>query len=48
VVRPQVVVAGVTQKITGGKLVHERSVKFCLEAVDDLRRKTRLLSRQEA
>jgi chromate reductase len=46
VVRPQVVIAGVTQKIVDGKLVDETTIKFCLEAVDDLIKEIRLLSRQ--
>jgi chromate reductase len=46
VVRPQVVIAGVMQKITDGKLVDESSIKFCLEAIDDLFKEIRLLSRQ--
>jgi chromate reductase len=36
VVRPQVVIAGVMQKIADGKLVDDSTIKFCLEAVDDL------------
>jgi chromate reductase len=48
VVRPQVVIAGVLQKITDGRLVDENSIKFCLEAVDDLIKEIRLLSRQAA
>jgi chromate reductase len=48
IVRPQVVIAGVLQKIADGRLVDESSIKFCLEAVDDLIREIRLLSRQGA
>jgi chromate reductase, NAD(P)H dehydrogenase (quinone) len=48
VVRPQVVIAGVMQKITDGRLADESSIKFCLEAIDDLIKEIRLLSRQEA
>jgi chromate reductase len=48
VVRPQVVIAGVMQKITDGRLADESSIKFCLEAIDDLIKEIRLLSRQGA
>jgi len=43
VVRPQVVIAGVMQKIVDGKLTDETTLKFCLEAIDDLIREIRLL-----
>jgi chromate reductase len=46
VVRPQVVIAGVVQKILDGKLVDEITIKFCLEAIDDLLREIGLLSQQ--
>jgi chromate reductase, NAD(P)H dehydrogenase (quinone) len=48
VVRPQVVIAGVTHKIVDGKLVDEITIKFCLEAIDDLLREIGLLSPQSA
>jgi chromate reductase len=48
VVRPQVVIAGVMQKIVDIKLVDEITIKFCLEAIDDLLREIGLLSPQTA
>jgi chromate reductase len=48
VVRPQVVIAGVMQKIVDGKLVDESTIKFCLNAIDDLLEEIHLLSRQMA
>jgi chromate reductase len=48
VVRPQVVIAGVMQKIVDRKLVDEITIKYCLEAIDDLLREIGLLSRQTA
>jgi chromate reductase, NAD(P)H dehydrogenase (quinone) len=48
VVRPQVVIAGVMQKIVDGKFVDEITIKFCLEAIDDLLREIGLLSQQTA
>jgi chromate reductase, NAD(P)H dehydrogenase (quinone) len=48
VVRPQVVIAGVMQKIVDRKLVDEVTIKCCLEAIDDLLREIGLLSRQTA
>lgn len=36
VARPQVAIAGVTQKIVDGKLVDNATIKFCLDAIDDL------------
>jgi chromate reductase len=48
VARPQVVIAGVMQKIANGRLVDEDSIKFCLEAIDDLLGEIRLLSLQKA
>jgi chromate reductase, NAD(P)H dehydrogenase (quinone) len=46
--RPQVVIAGVAQKIVDGRLIDETSVKFCLEAIADLLAEIRLLQRQAA
>jgi len=42
VLRPQVVIAGVLEKIADGRLVHEPTIKFCLEAIDDLLKEIRL------
>jgi chromate reductase len=36
VARPQVAIAGVMQKIVDGKLVDKDTVKFCIDAIDDL------------
>lgn len=36
VARPQVAIAGVTQKIVDGKLVDNGTIKFCIDAIDDL------------
>ena len=36
VLRPQVVIAGVTQKIVDGKLADTATIDFCLQAIDDL------------
>jgi chromate reductase len=36
VARPQVAIAGVMQKIVDGRLVDQDTVKFCLDAIDDL------------
>jgi chromate reductase len=36
VLRPQVVIAGVTQKIVDGKLADAATIDFCLQAIDDL------------
>jgi chromate reductase, NAD(P)H dehydrogenase (quinone) len=44
VLRPQVVIAGVMQKVVDGKLVDEATIKFCLEAIDDLMQEIRLLA----
>ena len=41
VVRPQVVIAGVMQKIAGGRLVDEDTIQFCLAAIDDLLKEVR-------
>jgi chromate reductase len=46
VARPQVVIAGVMQKIVNGRLVDEDTIKFCLDAIDDLLREIHLLSLQ--
>jgi chromate reductase len=48
VVRPQVVIAGVMQKIADGKLVDDSTIRFCLEAIDDLLKEIHLLSLQTA
>jgi chromate reductase, NAD(P)H dehydrogenase (quinone) len=48
VVRPQVVIAGVMQKIAGGRLVDEETIQFCLTAIDDLLQEIRLMSLQRA
>ena len=48
IARPQVVIAGAAQKIVDGRLIDETSVKFCLEAIDDLLAEIRLLQRQAA
>jgi chromate reductase, NAD(P)H dehydrogenase (quinone) len=48
VVRPQVVIAGVMQKIMDGKLADESTIKFCLDAIDDLLKEIHLMSRQAA
>jgi chromate reductase len=48
VARPQVVIAGVMQKIADGKLVDEAAITFCLDAIDDLLKEIRLLSLQPA
>ena len=44
VARPQVAIAGVTQKIVDGKLVDKDTVKFCIDAIDDLLSEIRSLS----
>jgi chromate reductase len=46
VVRPQVVIGSVMQKIAGGRLVDEDTIQFCLAAIDDLLKEIRLLSLQ--
>ena len=48
VARPQVVIAGVMQKIAGGRLVDEDTIQFCLAAIDDLLGEIRLLSLQKS
>jgi chromate reductase len=48
IARPQVVIAGVAQKIIDGRLADEISVKFCLEAIDDLLVEINLLQRRVA
>jgi chromate reductase, NAD(P)H dehydrogenase (quinone) len=48
VVRPQVVIAGVMQKIAGGRLVDEDTIQFCLASIHDLLGEIRLLSLQKA
>jgi chromate reductase len=47
VVRPKVVIAGVMQKITDGKLADESSIKLWLEVIDDLFKEIRLLARTD-
>jgi chromate reductase, NAD(P)H dehydrogenase (quinone) len=42
VVRPQVVIAGVLQKMADGRLVDETTLQFCLDAIDDLIKEIRL------
>jgi chromate reductase len=44
VARPQVAIAGVMQKIVDGKLVDKDTVKFCIDAIDDLLSEIRSLS----
>ncbi|HEY2132858.1 MAG TPA: NADPH-dependent FMN reductase [Acetobacteraceae bacterium] len=48
IVRPQVVIAGVMQKITDGKLTDEATLRFCLDAIDDLLREIGLMSQRAA
>ncbi len=48
VARPQIVIAGVAQKIVDGRLVDEATLKFCGEAIDDLLTEIRLLQRAAA
>ncbi len=48
VARPQVVIAGVGQKIVQGRLVDEATLRFCLDAIDDLLAEIRLLERVTA
>ena len=48
VARPQVVIAGAAQKIADGRLVDEASLKFCLDAIDDLLAEIRLIERAAA
>jgi len=48
VARPQVTIAGVFQKVTDGKLTDEASLKFCLEAIDDLIAEIGLLAQRAA
>ena len=48
IARPQVVIAGVAQKIVDGRLVDEASLNFCLDAIDDLLAEIRLLERAAA
>ena len=45
VLRPQVVIAGVTQKIADGKLADATTVGFCLQAIDDLLAEIRLVAK---
>jgi chromate reductase len=48
VIRPQVVIAGVMQKITNGKLTDEATIRFCLDAIDDLLGEIALISQRAA
>jgi chromate reductase len=48
VVRPQVVIAGVFQKVADGKLADDSTIKFCLDAIDDLLKEIRLVSVQSS
>jgi chromate reductase len=48
VARPQVVIAGAAQKIADGLLVDEASLKFCLDAIDDLLAEICLIERAAA
>jgi len=48
VVRPQVVIAGVGQKVVDGRLMDEATLNFCLGAIDDLLAEIRLLERVAA
>jgi chromate reductase len=45
--RPQVVIAGVMQKIVGGRLADEVTIELCPEVIDDLLKEIRLLSLQK-
>ena len=47
VVRPHVVIAGVMQKIAGGRLLDEDTIQFCLAAIDDMLGEIRLMSLQK-
>lgn len=42
VARPQVVIASVSQKIQDGRLIDDATIRFMLEAIDDLIREIRL------
>jgi chromate reductase len=44
VARPQVAIAGVTQKIVDGKLVDDGALRFCIDAIDDLLSEIRSVS----
>jgi chromate reductase, NAD(P)H dehydrogenase (quinone) len=44
VLRPQVVIAGVNQKIVDGKLTDATTLDFCLQAIDDLLMEIRRLA----
>jgi chromate reductase len=48
VLRPQVVIAGVTQKILDGKLVDATTIDFCLQAIDDLLAEIQLVAGAKA
>jgi chromate reductase len=47
VARPQVVIAGVHEKVRDGRLVDEAALRFALEAVDDLLAEIALVRRAE-
>jgi chromate reductase len=47
VVRPQVVVAGVMQKVAGVRLVDADTIQLCRAAIDDLPGASRFLSLQK-
>jgi chromate reductase len=46
--RPQVVIAGVHEKVQDGRLVDEVALRFALEAVDDLLKEIALLRLRDA
>jgi chromate reductase len=47
VARPQVVIAGVHEKVKDGRLVDEAALRFALEAVDDLLEEIALVRRSQ-
>ena len=48
IARPQVVIAGVEAKMTGGRLTDRATIAFCLAAIEDLLKEIRLLRRPAA
>ena len=48
IARPQVTIAGIFQKVAGGRLTDEAALKFCLDAVDDLLFEIGLLTQRAA